>query len=173
MELSGVTLKRLAPADWQTYRELRLAALQLSSEAFGSTYQEELPRGEEESRARLAGSAIWAAFAGGKPVGMVALHRHARARDRHKGEIFSMYVAPELHGRGIGRALLEAALQAAREQGLEQVTLYVVAGNQAATALYSRCGFQVYGTEPKGIKYGPGRYGDYLLMVKFLDRPAL
>ncbi|MBX3272515.1 MAG: GNAT family N-acetyltransferase [Sandaracinaceae bacterium] len=53
-----------------------------------------------------------------------------------EAEILAIGVAPEARGRGVGRALLEAALEGARAAHLE-----VRATNTAARALYARCGF--------------------------------
>jgi ribosomal protein S18 acetylase RimI-like enzyme len=51
-------------------------------------------------------------------------------------------VEPFARGRGVGRALLEAAEAAAREAGLQYVSLMVTEDNDAARALYDRAGFQ-------------------------------
>lgn len=48
-----------------------------------------------------------------------------------------LYVYPGLHRKGIGRALLEHALE--REPGIREVE--VLAGNTPARALYESCGF--------------------------------
>ncbi|MCL6470330.1 MAG: GNAT family N-acetyltransferase, partial [Ralstonia sp.] len=40
-------------------------------------------------------------------------------------------------------------------------------GNDAALALYERCGFETYGVEPRALKSTTG-YADEVLMVRFL-----
>ena len=57
-------------------------------------------------------------------------------------------VRPESRRRGIGVQLLEAVLEWARSRGAGMALLEVRAGNKAAQALYSRCGFQVVGRRP-------------------------
>ena len=52
-----------------------------------------------------------------------------------------LFVRPEPQGRGLGRALVEAALQRARERGCLRVELDVDEDNRAARALYARLGF--------------------------------
>jgi ribosomal protein S18 acetylase RimI-like enzyme len=54
-----------------------------------------------------------------------------------------LYVVPEGRGRGLGRALVEAALAAARERGCVRIELDVDEDNQAALALYRSCGFRL------------------------------
>jgi ribosomal protein S18 acetylase RimI-like enzyme len=50
---------------------------------------------------------------------------------------------------------------------VQQLTLSVVQGNDAALALYKRCGFETYGVEPRALKSTTG-YADEVLMVRFL-----
>jgi ribosomal protein S18 acetylase RimI-like enzyme len=50
-------------------------------------------------------------------------------------------LAPAVEGRGLGRALLDAAETRARQQGARHMTLHVFAGNARARALYERAGY--------------------------------
>jgi ribosomal protein S18 acetylase RimI-like enzyme len=52
-----------------------------------------------------------------------------------------LYVKPELRGTGLGRALLEAAMEAARTEGAEQMELGTSEDDVAARALYESAGF--------------------------------
>lgn len=61
------------------------------------------------------------------------------------GEILNLAVAPELRRRGVGRALLQAALGGLAERGAGEVFLEVRDSNLAARELYQREGFQVVG----------------------------
>lgn len=56
-------------------------------------------------------------------------------------ELGNLAVAPERRGQGVGRWLLEWALQKAGERGAERVFLEVRMSNQAAQDLYERRGF--------------------------------
>lgn len=59
--------------------------------------------------------------------------------DRRTGDVQSVYVIPELRGRGIGAALLDALLHEALDRELEHVTVH--SGTRAAP-LYLRSGFR-------------------------------
>jgi ribosomal protein S18 acetylase RimI-like enzyme len=52
-----------------------------------------------------------------------------------------LYVKPELRGQGIGRALMQAVLIAARERGADHIDLGTSEADKAARALYESLGF--------------------------------
>lgn len=52
-----------------------------------------------------------------------------------------LYVAPKLRGQGIGRALLEAAMELARERGAARIDLDTSETDTAAIGLYESSGF--------------------------------
>ena len=62
-----------------------------------------------------------------------------------------LYVVPELRGRGLGRALLEATMSAARERGATGIDLNTGETDAAARALYESSGF----TNREGGPDGP------------------
>lgn len=80
---------------------------------------------------------------GGKLLGCGALKRLG---SRH-GEIKSMRTADEALGRGIGKALLEHIVAAAKAQGMSRLSLETGSTEQfsAALRLYERAGFEPCG----------------------------
>ena len=62
-------------------------------------------------------------------------------RGRKTAHITDFYVRPEARGRGVGRALLRALIDPARETGLDHVSLEVLLRNAEARRLYERLGF--------------------------------
>lgn len=106
---------------------------------------------------------------GGEIVGYVAVGRATRLEsNRHVADIRGLAVAPEHQGRGLGRALVHAALDAARERGARKVTLRVLGPNTAARALYESCGFVVEGVRRDEFLLD-GRYVDDVLMARHLS----
>ncbi|MEZ5216470.1 MAG: N-acetyltransferase family protein [Ilumatobacteraceae bacterium] len=57
----------------------------------------------------------------------------------------SVYVAPDAHGRGIGRALLDATIASAEASGIWTVQTGIFPENVASVALHERCGFRIVG----------------------------
>jgi GNAT superfamily N-acetyltransferase len=72
-------------------------------------------------------------------------------RDDGAAELDGLFTAPDAWGRGIGRKLVDHAVEAARAQGC--VSLNVVA-NKRALGFYLKCGFQALGEAP--TRFSPG-----------------
>lgn len=170
-------IRELTEDDAATYWPVRLRALREDADAFGSTYEESKDRpldvvARQLREARAEGSFALGAFDdAGRLVGTVRLGRNVGRRVKHVAGIYGMYVAPEVRGQGIGRALLESAIARAREDpDIEQLFLYVVTQNAPAIALYRRVGFASFGTVPHAMKSDDGRYLDEEAMVYWLRR---
>jgi ribosomal protein S18 acetylase RimI-like enzyme len=168
-----VLVRELEANDAVAFQAVRLGALQESPSAFGSSVEEERDRPSEAVRALISDSAervFFGAFARTSLVGMVGVGREQGAKKRHTAFVRSMYVAPECRGLGIGRRLLDAAIQRARDwAGVEQVILEVTADNEAAVRLYRAAGFEAVGRMPRALRLG-GEYFDELVMILFVGR---
>lgn len=81
----------------------------------------------------------------------------------------SFMVAAEARGRGIGTALLQFALDWARERGYAGMQFNAVAeSNRAAVELYTRHGFQIVGTVPGAFEHPAlGRVGLHVMYCAF------
>jgi ribosomal protein S18 acetylase RimI-like enzyme len=75
-----------------------------------------------------------------------------------------MMVAREWRGRGVGSALVAAAIEWARERGLHKLSLGVFAHNTAAVALYHKFGFVDEGRRVKHFRRANGELWDALEM---------
>ena len=62
-----------------------------------------------------------------------------------EAEILTLAVAPQARGKGLGRALLQAAIKKARTMGAQTMFLEVGTDNPAALALYAGLGFAKVG----------------------------
>jgi RimJ/RimL family protein N-acetyltransferase len=86
------------------------------------------------------------------------------------GEL-GMALAREWRGRGIGSALLAAAIDWAREQGLHKLSLDVFPHNDAAIGLYRKFGFVEEGRRVKHIRRQSGELWDTVVMGLLLTEP--
>ncbi len=151
LESPVVQVRRILGSEWRQLRQLRLAALAGSPDAFGSTWarESELPEADWRERARAGAlghvSATYVVEDGdGKWVGLVTGLRTAEGGG---ADLVSLWVAPTARGHGLARQLVESVLAWATDQGLESVRLWVTAENQSARPLYERCGFVETGAE--------------------------
>jgi ribosomal-protein-alanine N-acetyltransferase len=71
-----------------------------------------------------------------------------------EGDIQTIAVSPQYQGRGQGRRLMHALIEAARETGVRELFLEVRADNAAARALYVSLGFAEIGR--RAGYYQPG-----------------
>jgi ribosomal protein S18 acetylase RimI-like enzyme len=163
------TIRLLAGADAELYRELRLESLELHPHAYGSTLEAEAAEPLAFFEQRLASFEVLLGSIGSEPMGIARLSIPTFATQRHKGTLTGMYVRAAARGSGLGSALVEAVVERARGRVI-LIELSVVTTNQRARRLYIRHGFEVYGVDPCGFKHGD-RYFDQYQMVRFLEPP--
>jgi ribosomal protein S18 acetylase RimI-like enzyme len=170
-----MTIRFLDSGDLTAYRDLRLAALQESPTAFGSSYVEEadLPLTEFADRLRPPNKpdngVIGAFVDDGRLVGVLGFGREYRVKRAHIASIWGMYVSPEFRGQGFGAALLDEAIAHARRLGsVRQIILSVTASNVAAGALYRSRGFERFGMERDALCVD-GKYFDEEQMALYLN----
>jgi RimJ/RimL family protein N-acetyltransferase len=77
-------------------------------------------------------------------------------------------VAKEERGRGVGTALLEAAVKWARSAGVRKLELHVFPWNEPAIKLYEQFGFEREGYRKNHYRRD-GKYVDAILMAYSVD----
>jgi ribosomal protein S18 acetylase RimI-like enzyme len=169
-----MVLRPLIATDAEAYQALRLRSLREHPEAFALASEEEQQTSVETVARRLEHSSaeryILGAFEGETLVGMLSFRRWEGVKLRHRASIGGMYVPPEARRRGIGKALLEEAVNRARAlTDLEDLILAVTVGNKCARSLYVRAGFMSVAIDPRYIKVGE-RYFDIEWMQLRLTR---
>lgn len=106
----------------------------------------------------------------GQVIGLLGLALHS-GRQAHVASL-GMMVHPDYHGRGVGSALMEAALDLADNWlDCHRVELEVYPDNAPALALYHKFGFEVEGTL-RAYAFREGAYTDSYLMARVRDRAA-
>jgi ribosomal protein S18 acetylase RimI-like enzyme len=142
-------VRRILAEEGELLRDVRLAALQDTPSAFGSSYADEAKRTPAEwaDRARVSAEgtdrATFFAVADGHVVGLAGGYRP----DPNGSEVHlvSMWTAPAARRAGAGRALVDAVIDWARASAATQLSLWVTRGNEAALALYETMGFRETG----------------------------
>lgn len=117
--------------------------------------------------------AHWALYlvaeSGGKVVGFAKAGPYDDHAHYYEGVgEATIYVERDWRGRGAGRALLEALVQAARGRGLHKLTAKIVTENEGSIRLFESCGFRTVGTH---LRHGEleGRWLDVVVMERSLS----
>jgi RimJ/RimL family protein N-acetyltransferase len=103
---------------------------------------------------RYPNAAVYVAEEDGVIVGRLSIARDQHPASRHVADL-GLMVAAEHRRRGVGTALLDAAVEWARQAGVRKLELHVFPWNKAAIALYDRFGFV-----REGYRRGHYRRGD-------------
>jgi len=147
----GVAIRELRATEWQAYRTLRLHALVDAPDAFSTLYAQAAAQPDEyweERLAALSADADLLLVAEGDAQ-LAALVWGRLDTDGAAAFVYQMWVAPELRGHGVGRALLKKVIDWAKGWGAATITLGVTQGNGPAYRLYESVGFQPVGeSEP-------------------------
>ena len=163
-----ITIREAGAADVLQYRELRLHALQNAPTAFSSDYEVNLSQPISFWEGRLARSpsrTLFFAEFETQLIGMTGIGKGESPKTKHSADIYSVYVQPAWRGLHIAEALIEACIEWAKAREVNIVKLGVLSSSTSAIRCYQRCGFIIYGTEPRGIFY-EGQYYDGYLMYR-------
>ena len=112
---------------------------------------------------RYRDAAVFVAEAEDGLVGRLSLGRDPHPASRHVADL-GLMVAASHRRRGIGRALLDRAIEWAREVGVRKLELHVFPHNEAALALYESVGFEREGYRRAHYRRGSG-FVDAILMA--------
>jgi len=157
--LRGIVLAPLAAEDWP-------AAARIYNDGIATgdaTFEAAAPSWQDFSSARAGHPAIVARSAEGELLGWAALSRVSSRAVYHGVGAVSIYVAPAHAGRGVGRVLLEALIEASESAGFWTLEAGIFPENRASLALHERCGFMRVGVRRRVGQMRDGRWRDVLL----------
>jgi len=112
---------------------------------------------------RYPNAAVFVAEDEGDIVGRLSIARDQHPASAHVADL-GLMVAATHRRRGIGTALLDAAVEWGREAGLRKLELHVFPWNKAAIALYEHYGFVKEGYRRAHYRRGDD-YADAILMA--------
>ena len=136
-----IEIQVLRSDELHIWKKLRLEALAEAPYAFGDTIEEAQQRTDKEWESSLleGDGKLFIAKYDGSPVGMARVRRSPNAAS--SSGLYSMWVSPSARSKGIGKALMNAALAWAGVAGVDEMVLYVTQGSDAAKRLYLASGF--------------------------------
>lgn len=167
----------MGPADWPAVREIWAEGIATGHATFETAPEELWERWE---RGHVRGCSLVARREGAVTAAEPTVAGWAAVSpvsDRcvygGVGEV-SVYVAASARGAGVGRALLEATIDAAERAGLWTLQAGIFPENRASLALHERCGFREVGRRERlgRMRAGPlaGRWRDVILLERRSER---
>jgi len=164
--MANFQVVKLTPEEWQLYKQIRLEALKVEPQAFGSRYAEVLQRPDSHWQERLkeaqAGEKSWLLFAqeNDRIIGMIGAYCEEGS---DAVDIISVFVTKEKRGQGVASALMAAILKEVGKGGaFRKARLTVNAGQTAAVTLYRHFGFQIVAEQP-GVLGDGNVYPGYIM----------
>lgn len=117
-----------------------------------------------ERKAESANAVEIIAIVDGRVVGTAGIDAvGAKFKLRHRAE-FGISVSKDCWGLGLGRALMDACIECARQAGYAQLELSTVAENERALDMYRKAGFVEYGRNPRGFNSRISGYQELVYM---------
>lgn len=138
--MSEIEVRPLGVEEWETFRSVRLTALQESPDAFVASYAEEASEPEEFWRARMQRSVRLLAERDGRALGVASV---GAAEDQPEAaQLFGLWVRPDARGSGVATALVRAGALTAAKAGKRHLLYWVGTDNGRAVAFASGFGFR-------------------------------
>jgi phosphinothricin acetyltransferase len=162
MSRMRVTIEPMAVDDWPAVRRIYEEGI-ASGDA---TLETRAPAWAAWDRAHRADCRLVARDADGEVHGWVALAPVSSRRVYAGVAELSIYVTADARGRGVGRALLEALIEASEAAGIWTLQAGIQAENAASLALHERCGFRRVGVRERLGRDPNGRWRDVVVLER-------
>jgi len=159
-----VLCQELSPDEWPRLREMRLASLLDSPDAFGGRYEREIAFTEREWRELFNLNSYLVASIDGKDIAMMFLEK-LRGDFGATCWVGGCWSNPEYRGIGAVRAMFDHVDSVAEERGWQIQGLGVFIVNKSAIAAYEKLGFKAMG-DPQESTRRPGNF--YQRMIRGL-----
>jgi RimJ/RimL family protein N-acetyltransferase len=164
--IAGLVIRPAVPGDAVALVDLAEA---VGSEPEGWLIADDSWRGVSDERRYLKAlrrhphAAVFVAEVGDEVVGRLSVARDPHPASFHVADL-GLMVAAGHRRRGIGRALLEQAVDWARASNVRKLELHVFPHNEGAIALYESMGFEREGYRTGHYRRGGG-FQDAILMA--------
>lgn len=139
-------VRKLMPQDWPLYKTMRLEALRLHGDVYGTSYKEMADRTDAEWEAILAqeDSAFFVLFDGDGIIGIGGVF--TQDKSTRTGMLIAGYIREAYRGRGLSRLLYQARIDWAKQSGLfDRLLIGHREGNEASRRANQAFGFQPIG----------------------------
>jgi L-amino acid N-acyltransferase YncA len=154
------TIRPLEPRDWPSVRSIYMEGIATGN----ATFETGAPEWEEWDSKHLADARL-VAEADGAVAGWAALSPVSSRKVYSGVAEISIYIAAAMRGRGVGNALMAAAVAESEAKGYWTLRSGVFPENRASLALHRKFGFRIMGTQERIGKMGD-RWRDVVLLER-------
>ena len=167
------TIRDATEDDLPTILELNNRLIPIDSTAWTERLETIDERRDWFTHKRADGWPVLVADLDGRVVGFCTFGEFRENR-RWEGYRFTaeltIHVAPDQHGAGVGRSLIEALVERARAAGLHTLVAAIDGSNEGSIRFHERLGFVETARMPQiGFKFG--RWLDLVLLQRVVDAP--
>src|SRR5262245_40375546 len=159
-------IEPMTPDDWPDVRRIYEEGLATGAGSF----ETEAPSWEQWDAARLPHTRLVARD--DRIIGWAALSPFSKRACYAGVAEVAIYVAANVRGRGVGRALLSRGSEAAEAHGIWTLQGATIADNAASLALQASCGFRVVGRRVR-IAKRDGKWHDTILTERRSERVGI
>ena len=159
-----VLCHELSPDDWSRLREIRLASLLESPEAFGSSYEREIAFSEKEWRELFNLNSYLVASIDGKDIAIMFLEK-LRGDFGATCWVGGCWSNPQYRGIGALRSMFDYVDSVKDQRGWQIQGLGVFIVNESAITAYEKLGFKAMGEVQESTRR-PGNF--YQRMIRGL-----
>lgn len=106
-------------------------------------------------------------YVGGEVAGNCEIRFKNGMKTSHRANI-GIALLRDYWNLGIGSAMFEEIIIAAKNRGIEILELEYLEGNERGRALYEKFGFQIVCERPRAVKLKDGTYKNEIFMQKYL-----
>ena len=157
----GMLIRPLVQADWPQVSRIYSEGIATRQ----ATFEPRVPAWEEWDRDHLQDCRLVARRKDGQVVGWAALSP-VSGRCVYAGVAsLSIYVAEAARGQGVGKALMQALIEASEQQGIWTLKTGIFPENAASIALHKSCGFREVGRRER-IGQMDGVWRDTILLER-------
>lgn len=155
-----IRVEPMAETDWSAVAEIYRQGI----ESGDATFETKVPSREVWDAAHLAAGRL-VAREGDRVLGWAALSPVSdRCAYGGVAEV-SVYVDRDARGRGLGRRLLDALVEASEKAGIWTLQAGIFPENEASLAIHRRCGFRVVGRRERLGRLA-GEWRDVILLER-------
>jgi phosphinothricin acetyltransferase len=155
-----IIIEQMTPQDWDAVRAIYLEGIATRN----ATFETDAPAWEKWDRSHRQDCRL-VARSGDQIIGWAALSP-VSGRCVYAGVAsLSIYVAETARGQGMGKALLQALIEASEQQGIWTLEAGIFPENTASIALHTSCGFREIGRRER-IGQMAGVWRDVIFMER-------